>query len=345
MKKITFIAILLLCICSLTKAKEKVIEQPPFIAWTSTSIQVDKVVLSDTATVLYIKAFYHPKQWIRISGQSFLKDNNGETYTLRSGIGIKPDTEFWMPESGEGEFRLVFPPIPASATSIDFSEGDNVQGAFKIWGIQLKGKALPELLLPQEAIVHKIDILERFHISTQNLGIIRHDRAIIMVVAQMLVHVVAHAGVEDGLYALLDEIIDMAVHQLGRETDGIRRDGCLTGDIQLAAGERGNGHVKAQIRKQRVPEGQKLIHVEPHRQADCAARRVLPAVVDERQQLFLLVGVKIQAALLPAAGNRPVAAVAADEPTAAAEIVDIRLFVFSSSRLPKLPADRAKIIK
>ena len=59
MKKITFIAILLLCICSLTKAKEKVIEQPPFIAWTSTSIQVDKVVLSDTATVLYIKAFYH----------------------------------------------------------------------------------------------------------------------------------------------------------------------------------------------------------------------------------------------------------------------------------------------
>lgn len=105
MKKITFIAILLLCICSLTKAKEKVIEQPPFIALTSTSIQVDKVVLSDTATVLYIKAFYHPKQWIRISGQSFLKDNNGETYALRSGIGIKPDTEFWMPESGEGEFR------------------------------------------------------------------------------------------------------------------------------------------------------------------------------------------------------------------------------------------------
>ena len=84
MKKITFIAILLLCICSLTKAKEKVIEHPPFIAWTSTSIQVDKVVLSDTATVLYIKAFYHPKQWIRISGQSFLKDNNGETYALRS---------------------------------------------------------------------------------------------------------------------------------------------------------------------------------------------------------------------------------------------------------------------
>ena len=61
MKKITFIAILLLCICSLTKAKEKVIEQPPFIAWTSTSIQVDKVVLSDTATVLYMDQDFRTK--------------------------------------------------------------------------------------------------------------------------------------------------------------------------------------------------------------------------------------------------------------------------------------------
>ena len=57
------------------------------------------------------------------------------------------------------------------------------------------------------------------HVRGDDLGIIRHDRAIIMVVAQMLVHVVAHAGVEDGLYALLDEIIDMAVHQQpGKQT-------------------------------------------------------------------------------------------------------------------------------
>ena len=90
MKKITFIAILLLCICSLTKAKEKVIEQPPFIAWTSTSIQVDKVVLSDTATVLYIKAFYHPKQWIRISGQSFLKDARIRRRRIPPGIPTDP---------------------------------------------------------------------------------------------------------------------------------------------------------------------------------------------------------------------------------------------------------------
>ena len=109
MRKITFIAILLLCICNLAKAKEKVIEQPPFIAWSSTSIQVEKVVLSDTATVLYIKAFYQPKQWIRISGQSFLKDNNGETYVLRSGNVLFISTFCTMASWGNKSSGRAFP--------------------------------------------------------------------------------------------------------------------------------------------------------------------------------------------------------------------------------------------
>lgn len=59
------------------KPKEKVIEQPPFVAWSSSTIEIDKVVLSDTATVLYIKAFYRPKYWIKVASGSFLKGNNG----------------------------------------------------------------------------------------------------------------------------------------------------------------------------------------------------------------------------------------------------------------------------
>lgn len=40
-----------------------------------------------------------------------------------------------MPESGEAEFQLTFPPIPQNVTCLDFSEGD-FEGAYKIWGIQ-----------------------------------------------------------------------------------------------------------------------------------------------------------------------------------------------------------------
>lgn len=147
----------LLCLCCTIQAKNKVIEQPPFIVRNTTSIEVSKIAISDTATILHIYAKYRPKNWIKIASGSYLKDNNGETYQLRSGIGITPDEEFWMPESGESEFQLVFPPLPDSATSIDFTEGADTENGFSIWGIQLKSKKLPKLLLPSKAVVHKVD--------------------------------------------------------------------------------------------------------------------------------------------------------------------------------------------
>lgn len=152
-----FLASLLLCICCTLQAKNRVIDRPPFCVRNTTSIEVSKVTISDTATVLNIYAKYRPKFWIQIAPESYLKDNNGETYQLRSGIGITPGKEFWMPESGEAEFQLIFPPLSGNATSIDFTEGEGVDGAFSIWGIELKSNKLPELKLPKEAITHKAD--------------------------------------------------------------------------------------------------------------------------------------------------------------------------------------------
>lgn len=146
-----------LLLCYSVQAKNRIIEEPPFCVSNTTSIEVSKVVLSDTATVLHIYAKYRPKNWIRIAKESYLKDNNGETYLLRSGIGITPGKEFWMPESGEADFQLVFPPLPAKVTTIDFTEGEGIEGAFSIWGIQLKSKELPKLILPQEAVIHPVD--------------------------------------------------------------------------------------------------------------------------------------------------------------------------------------------
>ena len=158
MRHIHFIlAGFLLCICCTLQAKNRVIDQPPFIVRNTTSIEVSKVVISDTATVLHIYAKYRPKYWIQIAPDSYLTDNNGETYQLRSGIGIIPGKEFWMPESGEAEFQLVFPPLSDNATSFDFTEGEKVENGFSVWGIQLKSKKLPELALPQNAVVHKAD--------------------------------------------------------------------------------------------------------------------------------------------------------------------------------------------
>ena len=153
----TLLLIVGLIVGCTVQAKNRVIEEPPFCVRNTTSIEVSKIILSDTATILHIYAKYRPKNWIRIASESYLQDNNGETYLLRSGIGITPGKQFWMPESGEAEFQLVFPPLPAKVTSIDFTEGEGVEGAFSIWGIQLKSKELPKLMLPQEAVAHPID--------------------------------------------------------------------------------------------------------------------------------------------------------------------------------------------
>lgn len=132
-----------------TAPAEKMVQHPPYCVSNTTNIEVSRIALSDTATVLYVDARYRPKYWIRISPLSYLRDNDGRTYPLRSGIGITPEERFVLPDNGCDSFKLVFPPLPVEVTAIDFTEGDAGDGAFRIWGLQLKSDTLPLLQLPQ----------------------------------------------------------------------------------------------------------------------------------------------------------------------------------------------------
>ena len=118
-----------------------VVENPAYIARNANNLNIQKIELSDTTTVLYMKVFFTPNNWIRINENSFLTDNQGEQYTILSTEGIVLGEEFIMPESGEKEFSMIFPHIDSDAVSIDFSEGE-ISGAWKIWGIQLTNKPI-----------------------------------------------------------------------------------------------------------------------------------------------------------------------------------------------------------
>ena len=82
------ILLLAMVSCCLLQAKDRVVKQPPFIARSSSTIEIDRVVVSDTATVLDVKAFFRPHNWIQISNESYLLADNGEKYPIRSGNGI-----------------------------------------------------------------------------------------------------------------------------------------------------------------------------------------------------------------------------------------------------------------
>jgi len=148
------VGLMLLVSCSLDN---RVIEKPVFLASNTTSIEVSKVTLTDSTTVLDIFARYRPKYWIKIGPNSFLTDDKGNTYPIQTGIGIELGKEFWMPESGEAEFQLVFPRLRKGAKYIDFSEEPEIEGGFKIWGVQLRSSELPELQLKEEVLAQKVD--------------------------------------------------------------------------------------------------------------------------------------------------------------------------------------------
>lgn len=151
---LTFLVSMLLVGCSLDNW---VIDKPVFLASNTTSIEIGKVTLTDSTTVLDIYASYYSNYWIKIAKSSILTDDKGNVYPIQSGIGIELDKEFMMPESGEAEFQLVFPRLRNGAKSFDFSENLGMNGEYRIWGVQLQRKDLPELALPEELLSQDVD--------------------------------------------------------------------------------------------------------------------------------------------------------------------------------------------
>ena len=140
---------LMLAACS---TGPKVVENPLIESSNSMTLDVSKVELTDTATVLHVDAYFRPHNWIRIDSKTYLRAG-GEKYALTSAQGITPDSLFWMPESGEASFVLSFQPLPKRTKSFDFIESDCAD-CFKLFGIDLTGKKdydVPEGI-PAEAL-------------------------------------------------------------------------------------------------------------------------------------------------------------------------------------------------
>lgn len=170
MKKTSFILTLLLTLTfSQFSYGEKVIERPRHGLMNTATIEIDKVILTDTATVLFIDAYFRPNWWIRIDTETYIVAD-GKKHVITGSKDIALNEEHYMPESGEDHFQLYFPAIPENTKSIDFIESD-CETCFKIWDIDLTGKAkaykpdIPgNLLNPKE---DKNFVLENSEIGTK----------------------------------------------------------------------------------------------------------------------------------------------------------------------------------
>ena len=116
----------------------RAVENPLIETANTTVLDISRVELTDTATVLKVDAYFNPRMWIQIASDAYLRAD-GKKYALTGAEGITPDSLFWMPESGRASFRLTFQPLPLRTKSFDFIESD-CEDCFKLFGIDLTGK-------------------------------------------------------------------------------------------------------------------------------------------------------------------------------------------------------------
>lgn len=129
---------------------DRIVENPPFSVRNSHTLEIEKVVVNDTATLVYIDAYYRPKNWIRIDSATYLQAE-GKKFLINGSDGIVLHEYHWMPESGESSFMLKFPPLPRNTKTFDLIESD-CESCFKIYGIELEpGKKTDHLAsVPKE---------------------------------------------------------------------------------------------------------------------------------------------------------------------------------------------------
>lgn len=136
--------------------RPKTIEQPYHGLRNTSTVEIDRIELTDSSTVLYMQAYFRPHNWIRIGDDTYLKAN-GEKYMIKAAEGIEIAELHWMPENGRDSFVLFFPALPEDIEVFDFIEGD-CDDCFKIWDVSLKRKPNKyESLIPAKALSAKQD--------------------------------------------------------------------------------------------------------------------------------------------------------------------------------------------
>ena len=140
-RKQTIITILLALIAIGGQAKTyktiKALEWMACVNVRGDGLKACEVVFRDTATTVHFSMEFPKGQYFRFVKESYLMDEDGHRYPLRSAEGLALDAWVQSPESGVTDFTMHFEPMPKRVQVFDFFEGD-VKGAFMLLGIHDK---------------------------------------------------------------------------------------------------------------------------------------------------------------------------------------------------------------
>lgn len=143
--------LLALPIAAEAQGRHRTVERPR-MGWRNTgSLEMDRIELSDTATVLWFDVFNTGFETFSISPGASLRAE-GRDIAVKRAEGIVLGREVRLPEDGgKASFRLVFPPVGPQTERLDFREGAN---GWKLFDIDLTGRLFADACptdLPDEA--------------------------------------------------------------------------------------------------------------------------------------------------------------------------------------------------
>lgn len=111
------------------------VDQPPFAFNTHSNVTIERIVLSESSTILDMVIYADPATEIRISSDTYI-NADGKKHMLQSSEGIPLNQLIRSDESGKIVFSLIFPPVDTATRQIDFIESD-CDHCFKIYGLAL----------------------------------------------------------------------------------------------------------------------------------------------------------------------------------------------------------------
>ena len=139
MKEITKIFFLIL-ILSVTLKAQLIIENPKYGFRTGGSFEIQKIEITDDATLMYFHVSYNPGEWILIPDETYIQIvGDEEKLFITDSEGIEINERFIMPASAETDYTLIFPKIDTSTFRIDYGEA-NDGGTWFIYNIELKAE-------------------------------------------------------------------------------------------------------------------------------------------------------------------------------------------------------------
>ena len=140
MKRSIIIITLLALVAMMGQAKiYKTIKSPEAMVCLNVwgELKAREVIMRDTATSVHFTMQKEKGQSFRFASDSYLMDEDGNRYPLRSAEGIILDSWVQSPESGITNFTMNFEPMPKKVQIFDFIEGDE-KGSFRLLGIHDK---------------------------------------------------------------------------------------------------------------------------------------------------------------------------------------------------------------